>query len=566
MSYQEKLAQWQSANLPDYLATDLASYSAEEQEDAFYQNLSFGTAGMRGLLGAGTNRMNIYTVRQVTEALARYITSQGDAAKQRGVAISFDSRHFSPEFAADASQVLSAHGIKSYLFTSLRPTPELSFAVRELKAFAGIMITASHNPKEYNGYKVYGEDGGQMVPDAVAAVVKELEGITDIFDISLDEKSANVQMIDDDIDNLYLSKMKTVTVDPELVAREGASLKFVYSPLHGTGQYIGEKALQQAGFTNYTVVKEQAVIDGDFPTVKQPNPEDAAALTLAIEYAKREGADAVVATDPDADRMGAAVKLSDGSFQVLTGNQIAAVLVNYLLTAKKNTHSLPENGAIVTSIVSSRFASTVAESFGVVTADVLTGFKYIAATIDEFEATKSHEFLFGFEESFGYLVKPFAHDKDAIQALVLFAEVAAYYKSQGKTFADGVHELFEKFGYFEEKTISLDFPGIHGNDEMATIISEFRNNQPKSIGGVSVTRVQDFLSSIETDNTGETVALKQPKANVLKYWLADGSWVAVRPSGTEPKLKFYIGVVSDAQATSQAKIDKIASDLMTHAK
>ncbi|MGO3499702.1 phospho-sugar mutase [Leuconostoc falkenbergense] len=566
MSYQEKLAQWQSANLPDYLATDLASYSAEEQEDAFYQNLSFGTAGMRGLLGAGTNRMNIYTVRQVTEALARYITSQGDAAKQRGVAISFDSRHFSPEFAADASQVLSAHGIKSYLFTSLRPTPELSFAVRELKAFAGIMITASHNPKEYNGYKVYGEDGGQMVPDAVAAVVKELEGITDIFDISLDEKSANVQMIDDDIDNLYLSKMKTVTVDPELVAREGASLKFVYSPLHGTGQYIGEKALQQAGFTNYTVVKEQAVIDGDFPTVKKPNPEDAAALTLAIEYAKREGADAVVATDPDADRMGAAVKLSDGSFQVLTGNQIAAVLVNYLLTAKKNTHSLPENGAIVTSIVSSRFASTVAESFGVVTADVLTGFKYIAATIDEFEATKSHEFLFGFEESFGYLVKPFAHDKDAIQALVLFAEVAAYYKSQGKTFADGVHELFEKFGYFEEKTISLDFPGIHGNDEMATIISEFRNNQPKSIGDVSVTRVQDFLSSIETNNTGETVALEQPKANVLKYWLADGSWVAVRPSGTEPKLKFYIGVVSDAQATSQAKIDKIASDLMTHAK
>ncbi|QSB50803.1 phospho-sugar mutase [Leuconostoc falkenbergense] len=566
MSYQEKLAQWQSANLPDYLATDLASYSAEEQEDAFYQNLSFGTAGMRGLLGAGTNRMNIYTVRQVTEALARYITSQGDAAKQRGVAISFDSRHFSPEFAADASQVLSAHGIKSYLFTSLRPTPELSFAVRELKAFAGIMITASHNPKEYNGYKVYGEDGGQMVPDAVAAVVKELEGITDIFDISLDEKSVNVQMIDDDIDNLYLSKMKTVTVDPELVAREGTSLKFVYSPLHGTGQYIGEKALQQAGFTNYTVVKEQAVIDGDFPTVKKPNPEDAAALTLAIEYAKREGADAVVATDPDADRMGAAVKLSDGSFQVLTGNQIAAVLVNYLLTAKKNTQSLPENGAIVTSIVSSRFASTVAESFGVVTADVLTGFKYIAATIDEFEATKSHEFLFGFEESFGYLVKPFAHDKDAIQALVLFAEVAAYYKSQGKTFADGVHELFEKFGYFEEKTISLDFPGIHGNDEMATIISEFRDNQPKPIGEVSVTRVQDFLSSIETDNTGETVALKQPKANVLKYWLADGSWVAVRPSGTEPKLKFYIGVVSDAQATSQAKIDKIASDLMTHAK
>ena len=466
MSYQEQLAKWEAAVLPEYLAKDLAHYTPEEQEDAFYQNLSFGTAGMRGVLGAGTNRMNIYTVRQVTEALARYIDAQGNAAKTSGVVISFDSRHFSPEFASDAAQVLSAHGIKAYLFSSLRPTPELSFAVRELGTFAGIMITASHNPKEYNGYKVYGADGGQMVPEAVEAVVSELENIQDVFTIALDESNAHVQVIDSEIDDKYLANVATVTVNPELVAKEGASLKFVYSPLHGTGQYIGEKALQQAGFTNYTIVKEQAVIDGDFPTVKKPNPEDAAALVMAIDYAKREGADAVVATDPDADRMGAAVKLADDTFQVLTGNQIAAVLVNYLLTAKKETNTLPENGAIVTSIVSSRFASKIAASFGVTTADVLTGFKYIAATIDEYEATKSHQFLFGFEESFGYLVKPFAHDKDAIQALVLFAEVAAYYKSQGKTFADGLQELFEKFGYFEEKTISLDFPGIHGNDEI----------------------------------------------------------------------------------------------------
>jgi len=521
---------------------------------------------MRGILGAGTNRMNIFTVRQVTEALARYIDAQGETAKSRGVAISFDSRHFSPEFASDAARVLSAHNIKSYLFSSLRPTPELSFAVRELGTFAGIMITASHNPKEYNGYKVYGEDGGQMVPEAVDAVVSELDKITDIFNIVLDTTDKQVQVIDSEIDDKYLKQMATITVDSDLVAKEGDSLKFVYTPLHGTGQYIGEKALQQAGFTNYSIVKEQAVIDGDFPTVKKPNPEDAAALEMAIAYAKRDGADAVVATDPDADRMGAAVKLADGTFQVLTGNQIAAVLVNYLLTAKKNTNTLPENGAIVTSIVSSRFASKVAESFGVITADVLTGFKYIAATIDQYEETKEQTFLFGFEESFGYLVKPFSHDKDAIQALVLFAEVAAYYKSQCKTFADGLEELFEKFGYFEEKTISLDFPGIHGNDEMSAIISQFRDKQPETIGGLKVMRAQDFSKSTETAINGAITPLPQPKANVLKYWLEDGSWVAIRPSGTEPKLKFYIGVESDSQVTSQAKIDVITKDLMSYTK
>lgn len=566
MHYQETLAQWQAADLPDYLADELASYTPEQQEEAFYQNLSFGTAGMRGVLGAGTNRMNIFTVRQVTEALARYIASQGEEAKKRGVVISFDSRHFSPEFATDAAKVLSAHQIKVYLFSSLRPTPELSFAVRELGTFAGIMITASHNPKEYNGYKVYGEDGGQMVPEAVDAVVNELAGISDIFNIELDETQTYVEVIDQTIDEKYLAAMKTVTVDPELVAKEGQSLKFVYSPLHGTGQYIGEKALQQAGFTNYTIVKEQAVIDGDFPTVAKPNPEDAAALEMAIAYAKETGADAVVATDPDADRMGAAVRLADGTFQVLTGNQIAAVLVNYLLTAKQNTGTLPDNGAIVTSIVSSRFASKIAESFGVTTADVLTGFKYIAATIDEYEATQEKTFLFGFEESFGYLVKPFAHDKDAIQALVLFAEVAAYYKSQGQTFADGLQALFDEYGYFEEKTISLDFPGVHGNDDMAKIITKFRDHQPETIGEIAVSRVQDFSTGLETDADGQVTTLPQPKANVLKYWLADGSWVAVRPSGTEPKLKFYIGVTSDSQAASQAKIDTITADLMTYTK
>ncbi|MBU7455103.1 phospho-sugar mutase [Leuconostoc fallax] len=567
MTWKETLSQWQSAKLPDYLQEELNDLSEEQLEDAFYQNLSFGTAGMRGILGVGSNRMNIFTVRQVTEALARYMDSVGEEAKKRGVAISFDSRHFSPEFARDAAQVLSAHGIKSYLFTSLRPTPELSFTVRELKTFAGIMITASHNPKAYNGYKIYGEDGGQMTPEAVDAVVSELNDIEDIFNIKLDSTNQHVTEIDDDVDNKYLANVKNVTVDADLVAREGRGLQFVFTPLHGTGQYIGEKALQQAGFTNYTIVKEQAVIDGDFPTVKKPNPEDPEALALAIEYAKRNNADAVVATDPDADRLGAAVRLNDGSYQVLTGNQIAAVLVNYLLTAKKNTGTLPNNGAIVTSVVSSRFASKVAASFGVTTTDVLTGFKYIAATIDRFEATQEKTFLFGFEESFGYLVKPFAHDKDAIQALVLFAEVAAYYKSQNKTMYDGIQELFAQFGYFEEKTVSLDFPGINGADEMAGVMADFRNNAPVTVGGIAVERLQDFSTQTETNiTTGATTTLTQPKANVLKYWLADGSWVAVRPSGTEPKLKLYVGVESDSQAKSQAKLDDIESDLLKRVK
>ncbi|CAH1854159.1 phospho-sugar mutase [Convivina praedatoris] len=561
MTQESNLQKWQAASLPVDLAQELAAYTPAEQEDAFYQDLSFGTAGMRGLMGPGSNRMNIYTVRQVTEALARFIDDQGAEAKKRGVVISFDSRHHSQEFAQETARVLSQHGIHVYLFSSLRPTPELSFSVRYLKAFAGVMVTASHNPKEYNGYKVYGEDGGQMVPDAVAAVVAKRAEIQDIFTIATDEKEANVDIVDDQLDNAYLKEMKTVTVDPALVAAEGSQLKFIYSPLHGTGQYIGEKALQQAGFTNYTIVKEQAILDGDFPTVKKPNPEDPAALALAIEYAKQNGADAVVATDPDADRMGAAVRLANGEYQVLTGNQIAAVLVNYLLTAKKQRQELPDNGAIVTSVVSSRFASTVAQSFGVTTVDVLTGFKYIAEMIDRFEATGEHQFQFGFEESFGYLVKPFAHDKDAIQALVLFAEVAAYYKSKQQTFADGLEELFERYGYFEEKTVSYEFPGQHGHEEMAAIMSTFRQEGPKTIGGQLVLATQDFASQTEYDRDGATKTLPQPKADVLKYWLADGSWVALRPSGTEPKLKLYVGVTDDSAAGAQTKLTEIVNDM-----
>lgn len=554
MTYQDTLARWQQADLPADLVAELKQLSPAEQEDAFYQNLPFGTAGMRGQMGVGTNRINVVMVALVTEALAAYIDQSGSAAKKAGVVIAFDSRHHSKEFAQVASRVLSAHGIKVYRFSSLRPTPELSFSVRHLKAFAGIMITASHNPKQDNGYKVYGADGGQMVPQAVQAVIDGMAAVENGFTIAQDETEANVQVVDDELDNAYLAEVKTVSVDQNLIQKEGADLKFVYTPLHGTGQYIGEKALQQAGFTNYTIVKEQAELDGDFKTVKKPNPEDPAALSLAIEYAKKQAADLVVATDPDADRMGAAVRLADGSYQVLSGNQIAGLMVNYLLAAKKKNQTLPENGAIVTSIVSSRFASEIAKNYGVATLDVLTGFKYIAAMIDRFEEKKDYTYLFGFEESFGYLVKPFAHDKDAIQALVLFAEMAAYYKEKGQSFADGLKELYDQYGYFEEKTVAFDFPGINGHEEMAALMTKFRNQKLATVGDQLVLATQDFANQTQIDRAGAEKKLPQPKANVLKYWLADGSWIALRPSGTEPKLKLYLGVVADSQVEADAKL------------
>ncbi|MCK8617292.1 phospho-sugar mutase [Fructobacillus sp. M158] len=561
MTYNDTFAKWQAADLPKDLENELQAMPEDQIEEAFYQDMAFGTAGMRGHMGVGPNQINVVTVAKVTEALASYIDQNGQTAKDRGVVIAFDSRHHSTEFAIEASQVLSAHGIKVFRFSSLRPTPELSFAVRHLKAFAGIMITASHNPKEDNGYKVYGEDGGQMIPSAVQAVIDARAAIENPFTIQKDASEKNVAIIDDLVDNAYLAEVKTISVDRELIKKEGAALKFVYSPLHGTGQYIGEKALQQAGFTNYTVVKEQAELDGDFPTVKKPNPEDPAALSLAIEYAKREEADLVVATDPDADRMGAAVRLADGSYQVLSGNQIAALMVNYLLTAKKKTNTLPENGAIVTSIVSSRFASEIAKSFGVTTFDVLTGFKYIAAMIDRFEEKKDYTYLFGFEESFGYLIKPFAHDKDAIQALVLFAEMAAYYKEAGRSFADGLDDLYKQFGYFEEKTNAYEFPGVSGHQEMADLMTKFRNEKLETVADQLVLATQDFASQEQVDRVGSVKKMPQPKANVLKYWLADGSWIALRPSGTEPKLKLYLGVVANSKAAADKKLAAYEKEL-----
>lgn len=564
MTWQENYQIWADrTDLPQNLQDDMKKLAADEKaaEDAFYQPLSFGTAGMRGLLGAGINRMNIFTVRQATEGLARLMDSLDDAVKGRGVAISYDSRHFSPEFAIESAKVLGAHGIKAYVFETLRPTPELSFTVRHLNAYAGIMITASHNPKEYNGYKIYGEDGGQMPPkesDIITASIRE----ADMFEVPVKDEAELVEAgllvkIGKDVDDAYLAEVKTVTVNQKLIDTVGKDMKLVYSPLHGTGALIAGQALKNAGFENVTIVPEQAEPNGDFPTVKLPNPEDPEALAMGIALAKEQGADVVIAVDPDADRLGTAVRQPSGEYQLLTGNQIGAVLLNYLLTAKKAAGTLPANGALVKSIVSSEFAADIAKSFGVETINVLTGFKYIAEQIQHFEDTNEHTFLFGFEESYGYLVKSFARDKDSVQATVLLAEVAAYYKSLGKTLYDGLQELFEQYGYFVENTKSLTFAGIDGADKIASLMNKFRAETPAEFGGVKVAKVEDFSLQTETDTTtGAVTPMTLPKANVVKYWLADGSWVAVRPSGTEPKIKFYVGTKG---ATAQAADEELAA-------
>lgn len=564
MTWQDNYQIWADrTDLPANLQADMQQLATDDKaaEDAFYQPLSFGTAGMRDILGAGINRMNIFTVRQATEGLARLMDSLDDAVKGRGVAISYDSRHFSPEFAIESAKVLGAHGIKAYVFETLRPTPELSFTVRHLNAYAGIMITASHNPKDYNGYKIYGEDGGQMPPkesDIITASIRE----ANMFEVPVKDEAELVAAgllvkIGKEVDDAYLAEVKTVTVNQELIDTVGKDMKLVYSPLHGTGALIAGQALQNAGFENVTIVPEQAEPNGDFPTVKLPNPEDPEALAMGIALAKEQGADVVIAVDPDADRMGTAVRQPSGEYQLLTGNQIGAVLLNYLLTAKKAAGTLPANGALVKSIVSSEFAADIAKNFGVETINVLTGFKYIAEQIQHFEDTNEHTFLFGFEESYGYLVKSFARDKDSVQATVLLAEVAAYYKSLGKTLYDGLQELFEQYGYFVENTKSLTFAGVDGAEKITALMNKFRAETPAEFGGVQVAKVEDFSLQTETDTTtGAVTPMTLPKANVVKYWLADGSWVAVRPSGTEPKIKFYVGTKG---ATAQAAADELAA-------
>ncbi len=561
MSWEKTYQTWNDfENLDKEIRENLESITEDqvELEDAFYTNLEFGTAGMRGVIGAGTNRMNTYIVRQATEGLAKFIEAHGEDAKKRGVAIAYDSRHKSPEFSLEAAKTLGAHGIKTYLFESLRTTPELSFAVRHLGTFAGIMMTASHNPPEYNGYKVYGEDGGQFPPAEADELTDYVRSVEDILAIEVAEKDDLVEQgllefIGEEVDNAYLEELKTVNIDKELIERN-SDLNIVFSPLHGTATMIGTKALENAGFKNVTLEPDQAKPDPDFTTVKSPNPEDPDAFELSIKLGKEIGAEVLIATDPDADRLGMATRLDSGEYQVLTGNQIAALMVNYLLKAYEKQGSLPENGTILKSIVSSEMATVIAKDHGVDTVDVLTGFKFIAEKIKEYEETNEKTFLFGFEESYGFLVKPFVRDKDAIQALILIAELAAFYKEQDKTTYDGLQELFEEYGYFKEKTISITMSGITGAEKIKQVMADFRSESPTVFGGVQVKSVEDYLSGTRTGANGETSEMNFDKADVLKYYLEDGSWIAARPSGTEPKIKFYIGAVADTQEEADQKV------------
>ena len=566
MSWQDIALKWEKfEGLEDYLKTQLENFSEKEKEEAFYAPLEFGTAGMRGIVGPGINRMNIYTVRQATEGLARLIETYGEEAKKRGVAIAHDSRHFSPEFALESAKVLVKHGIKAYVFEDLRPTPELSYAVRHLHTFAGIMITASHNPAAYNGYKVYGEDGGQMPPkdaDALTEYVRQVENplAVDVVTKEELEQSALFEWIGEAVDAAYLEEIKSVSVNPSLLS-DTKDLSVVYTPLHGTGLMLTKRALDQAGFTGLQVVSEQAVPDGDFTTVKSPNPEEAGAFEYAIRLGEETKADVLLATDPDADRMGAAVRQPDGTYQVITGNQIAAILLDYLLFAHQKAGTLPANAAAVKSIVSSELPTVIAEHYGAKMVNVLTGFKFIAEQIKNYEETNAHTFMFGFEESYGYLVQPFVRDKDAIQAVLLLTEVAAHFKSEGKTLYDGLQALYEKYGYFLEKTISVTVQGLEGPAKIKALLDGLRKEVPSNFGGIKVALAQDFAVNQQVDAQGVISEIGLPTSNVLKYILEDGSWIAVRPSGTEPKIKFYMGVKATTQEEAEEKLAKFQKDL-----
>ncbi|MHB9781138.1 phospho-sugar mutase [Streptococcus sp. 10F2] len=567
MTYLESYQNWlEQENLPAYLREELEAMDDKQKEDAFYTNLEFGTAGMRGIIGAGTNRINIFVVRQATEGLARLIEHKGDEFRARGVAIAYDSRHFSPEFAMEAAAVLAQHGIKSYVFESLRPTPELSFAVRHLNAFAGIMITASHNPAPFNGYKVYGEDGGQMPPADADALTDFIREISDPFSIEVADAEAAqasnlIEIIGEAVDVEYLKEVQTVTINPKLIEEYGKDMKIVYTPLHGTGEMLARRALAQAGFDSVQLVESQLTADPNFSTVKSPNPESQAAFALAEELGREVGADVLIATDPDADRLGVEVLQADGSYKNLSGNQIGAIIAKYILEAHKSAGTLPSNAALAKSIVSTDLVTKIAESYGATMFNVLTGFKFIAEKIQEFEDTGSHTYLFGFEESFGYLIKPFVRDKDAIQAVLIVAEIAAYFRSRGLTLADGIEEIYKEYGYYSEKTLSVTLSGVDGAAQIKAIMSKFREHAPANFNQSPVVLTEDFKELTATDAQGQVTTLTTPPSDVLKYTLEDGSWIAVRPSGTEPKIKFYLAVVGESNEDAEAKIAAIEAEI-----
>ncbi|PEC84067.1 phosphoglucomutase [Bacillus cereus] len=571
MNWKQEFSRWLSyAELDAELKEQLENMKQDEKkiEDSFYKNLEFGTGGMRGELGAGTNRLNVYTVRKATQGLAKFIEKLGEEAKKRGVVVAYDSRHKSPEFAMEVAATLGAHGITTYVFESLRPTPVLSFAVRHLHTVSGIVLTASHNPPEYNGYKVYGEDGGQLPPkeaDELISYVNEVEDelTVEVADVEQLKADGLLHIIGQEVDDAYAAELNNVIINKEMVQKVGKDLKIVFTPLHGTSNISVRRGLEEVGFTDVTVVKEQELPDPNFSTVKSPNPEEHAAFEYAIRDGEKVGADVLIATDPDADRLGVAVRNHDGEFQVLTGNQTGALMLDYLLSQKKENGTLPENGVVLKTIVTSEIGSTIAKAYGLDTVDTLTGFKFIGEKIKQYEESGQYEFQFGYEESYGYLIRPFCRDKDAVQSVLFACEVAAYYKSQGKTLYDGLLEVFEKYGFFREDLVSLTLKGKDGAEQIQEMMATFRENPPKEVAGLTVVAVEDYKASIVTSlQDGHKEEIHLPKSNVLKYQLEDGSWFCLRPSGTEPKIKFYFGVQDNSLQNSEQKLLTIKEDIM----
>lgn len=540
----------------DEAREELRSIANQEDEitDRFYKELEFGTGGLRGVIGYGTNRINVYTVGKATQGLAATLAA---AHAKPSVAIAYDSRHFSPEFALEAALVLAGNGVRAYVFESLRPTPELSFAVRHLQADAGIVITASHNPPEYNGYKVYGGDGGQITPETASRVIEAIRAVQAFEDVKkLSREQAESEgllvWLGEELDKAYIEAVAAVSQHPEVIKTKSSNYRIVYTPLHGTGNMPVRAVLDRVGFREVHVVPEQEKPDANFSTVQSPNPEEHAAFEIAIRQAKEWNADLIMGTDPDADRMGAVIKDGQGEYFVLSGNQSGAIMVHYLLESMKNKGTLPANGAVVKTIVTSEMGAAIAKSYGMTVFNTLTGFKYIGEKMTEFQETGAYQFIFGYEESYGYLAGMYARDKDAVIAAMLISEAGAYYKAQGKSLYEVLQELYETYGYFAEKLATRTLKGMKGVQLIASIMEAWRNEAPAEVSGVELTKVEDFSLGL----------YDLPKENVLKFHLADGSWFCLRPSGTEPKIKMYFAVQGESHADAQTKLQAMSDDVL----
>jgi phosphoglucomutase len=562
MDYRNMYERWLSFD--DDMKNELTGLDEKEIEDRFYRELEFGTGGLRGVIGAGTNRMNAYTVGKATQGLASYILKQG--LKSPSVAIAFDSRRFSDVFAREAALVLNANGIKTYTYETLKPTPMLSYAVRSLKATAGIVITASHNPKEYNGYKVYWSDGGQITEEHAEGILGEIASIDykDIRTMKFDEAVLKElhKYVPSYIEDDYIELVKDLAINTEVINEMSEKLKIIYTPIHGTGNLPVRHVLKELGFKNVSVVIEQEKPDMNFSTVKYPNPEEPEVFKIAIKMAGENGADLIIGTDPDCDRVGVVVKNNEGNYVVLTGNQVGALLTNYMLSQLKRTFKLPEGSVVVKTIVTTELARRICEDYKVELIDVLTGFKYIGEKIKEFKGT-SKNFIIGFEESFGYLAGTFVRDKDAVIASALICEMAAFYKSRGMSLYDGMMEIYEKYGYFVEGLSSITLKGIEGSQRINEIMEELRNSTPVSVAGYKVIKVSDYFRKIETNIlTGEKSVIELPKSNVIQLFLEDGGIVTGRPSGTEPKIKFYFAAVGKNLEDAEDRLNRIKDEVL----